>query len=282
MSNPVFNKMENQWAQPGAAATQQAQTQRPPTYDQRAFDEARLAYEGPAADAVDTGRMTYDDVIVKTSLNLLVLIAVAALTWMTASANPALAMPFMMGGILLGFAAAMVNIFSKTIRPALILTYSALQGVGLGALSLVTNTLYPGVVLQAVVATFVVFGVTLVLFTSGTVRNSPKMQKFALISIIGIILSRLAIWVLVVIGVPVGGLEGGGPTLMGFPLAIVISMFAVLIGAICLISDFDQVKVGVNRGVPAKYAWSCAFGMMVTLVWLYVEILNILSRMQQR
>ena len=278
MSNPVFNRMEGQWANQSTAAT--AQATHPPVYDQKAFEEARRSYEAPSADAVDMGRMTYDDVIVKTALNLGVLIAAAAATWFVVASNFSLAMPFMMGGLLLGFVLAMVNIFSKTIRPGLILAYSLLEGVALGALSLVTEMWAPGVVLQAVVATFAVFGVTLALFASGKVRNSPKMQKFALISIIGLILSRVLIWVLGMMGAPIGGIDG--PMIMGFPLSVVLSMFAVLIGAICLISDFDQVKVGVAQGAPAKYSWMCAFGMMVTLVWLYVEILNILSRLQSR
>lgn len=280
MSNPVFNRMESQWATQDGGAAQQAAAQTRPIYDQKAFEEARAAYNAPAADAVDMGRMTYDDVIVKTGLNLGLLILVAAGSWVLAAQNPALAMPFLIGGLLGGFVLAMINIFSKTIRPALILAYSALEGLALGSLSLVMNTMYPGVVVQAVVATFAVFGVTLALFASGKVRNSPKMQKFAMISLLGLISSRLLIWLLSMVGVSMGG--ASGPTIMGFPLSVVLSVFAVFIGAICLISDFDQVKIGVQQGVPAKYSWLSAFGIMVTLVWLYVEILNILSRMQSR
>lgn len=278
MSNPVLNRMESQWA--AQARSSSAPSSTPPTYDQVAFEQAQRAYEQPSADAIDRGRMTYDDVIVKTGLNLAVLIVFAAGTWVIAAQNMALAAPLMMGGLLLGFVAAMINIFSRTIRPGLILAYSALEGVALGALSMVTEMYAPGAVLQAVIATFVVFGVTLVLFRSGKVRNSPKLQKFALISLIGLILSRVLIWVLGMFGVPVGGFDG--PMILGFPLPIVLSVFAVFIGAICLISDFDQVQVGVKMGAPAKYAWTCAFGMMLTVVWLYVEILNILSRTQSR
>lgn len=281
MSNPVLNRMESQWA--SSASTDQyapGSTSTPPTYDQVAFEQAQRAYEQPSADAVDRGRMTYDDVIVKTGLNLAVLIVFAAGAWVISAQNLSLATPLMIGGLVLGLVAAMINIFSRTIRPALILAYSALEGVALGALSMVTEMFAPGAVLQAVIATFVVFGVTLALFSSGKVRNSPKLQKFALISLIGLILSRVLIWVLAMLGLPMGGADG--PMIMGFPLSVALSVFAVFIGAICLISDFDQVQVGVRAGAPAKYAWTCAFGMMVTVVWLYVEILNILSRMQSR
>lgn len=276
MSNPVLDRMQGQWA----SQTRDPQAPSLPAYDQVAFEQAQKAYQQPAADAVDRGRMTYDDVIVKTAVNLAVLIVFASVSWFLGAQNLALAMPLMIGGLLVGLVLAMVNIFSRTIRPALILSYSAAEGVALGALSMVTEMWAPGAVLQAVVATFAVFGVTLALFSSGKVRNSPKMQRFALISLVGLIVSRLLIWVLAMVGVPVGGLDG--PVIMGFPLSVVLSVFAVFIGAICLISDFDQVRVGVNSGAPAKESWNCAFGMMVTVVWLYVEILNIISRMQSR
>lgn len=282
MANPVFNRLENQWSQQGSAVEVPGGTrQRPPIYDQQAFQQARKAYEQPAASPVQTGRMTYDDVIIKTSLSLLLLVLVAAGAWIVTAANPPLGTVLLLVGALGGLAVAMVNIFSKKTRPALVLLYAALEGLMLGALSMMTEAMFPGVVLQAVVATFVVFAITLALFTSGKVRNSPKMQKFVLISLIGIIGSRLLIWLLAIIGVNVGG-GPGGPEIMGFPLAVVISVFAVFVGALSLIGDFDQVKVGVERGVPASYAWMSAFGIMVTVIWLYVEILNILVRMNQR
>ena len=279
MSNPVFNKLEKEWKQPVAPGTP-ASSQTAPAYDQRAFQAAQAAYRAPSADAVDAGRMTYDDVIVKTTIALATAFLFAALSWWVTERNPELGVVLMTVGIIAGLVLAMVNIFSKKIRPAAVLAYSALEGVALGALSYVVNASLPGVVLQAVVATFAVFGVTLALFASGKVRNSPKLQKFALISLLGLIFSRLFIWLLGLIGLPISGLYGA--TVLGIPLAVFVSVFAVVIGAICLISDFDQVKVGVERGVPAKFAWASAFGIMVTLIWLYVEILNILSRMNSR
>lgn len=288
MSNPVFNRLESKWsadakerdAAQAAQAAQAAYQQSLPTYDQRAFQEAQAAYAAPSADAVDTGRMTYDDVIVKTAVSLGTAIVFAALSWWITSNNPGLGMGLMMFGLIAGLVVAMVNIFSKKIRPLAVLAYSALEGLMLGALSFVVNASAPGVVLQAVVATFAVFLVTLALFASGKVRNSPKMQKFALISLIGLIASRLLIWMLGMFGLPIQGVYD--QTLFGIPLGVAISVFAVFIGAICLISDFDQVKIGVQEGAPAKYAWACAFGIMVTLIWLYVEILNILSRLNNR
>ncbi len=287
MSNPVFNRLEGQWSQDNAtrgagtatATTEALKQQSYPTYDQQAFQRAQQSYAAPAADAVDTGRMTYDDVIVKTAISLGVLMVVATASWMIAASNPTLGMGLMLVGLIAGLVVAMVNIFSKTIRPGLVLLYSGLEGMALGALSYVVNASAPGVVIQAVIATFAVFGVTLALFSSGKVRNSPKMQKFVLISLIGLIVSRLLIWVLGMVGVPVAGVYD--QSIFGIPLAVFVSLFAVFIGALSLIGDFDQVKIGVQMGAPAKYAWSSAFGIMVTVVWLYVELLNMLSRLNR-
>lgn len=279
MSNPVFNRLERQWVETPPAPTQAGG---PPIYDQAAFAKAQQAYYQPSATAQDTGRMTYDDVIVKTALNLAVLTIVGAASWFAVMSAPEFGMILMIAGMVIGLVLAMVNIFSKTIRPPLILAYSAAQGVALGALSSVTEMMLPGVVLQAVLATVVVFSITLALFASGKVRSSPKMTKFLLISLLGIIGSRILIWVLGLVGVP--GLSGGGQdvVLFGLPLPVIISLFAVVVGAISLITDFDQARTGVERGVPAIYSWSVAFGIMVTVVWLYVEILNILSRLNSR
>ncbi len=298
MANPVMSRLEAQWQHttpagyptmpgytPGVGAPRAAQDANrpygspapaaPPTYDQHALDEAELAYRSAPADAVDRGRMTYDDVVVKTGLLFGALVLAAAGSWTLTAANPGVGVALMMVGLLVGFALAMVNSFSRTIRPALIVSYAVAEGVALGALSAVMEGIYPGIVVQALVATVSVFGVTLTLFASGKVRNSPKLMRFTLIALIGILVYRVLDWVLVLTGVMSGGLSG--ITVMGLDLGLVVGVVAVLIGALCLIGDFDQAKVGVQRGVPAKFAWSCAFGMMVTVVWMYVEILNILS-----
>lgn len=303
MANPVFNRLEKEWspsasnnayAHAGPAGARAgypqqtnpdypqgygagAGTRQGAMYDPAAFQQAQQAYYGPAATQADMGRMTYDDVIVKTAVSLAVLVGAGAVTWMLTMANPDLGWILMIGGFLVGLVLAMINIFSKTIRPVLVLGYAAAEGVALGALSAVTQMVLPGVVIQAVVATAVVFAVTLALFTSGKVRNSPKLMKFTLISLVGIIASRILIWVMGSFGWL--GVETGGYniSILGIPLPIAISIFAVLIGAFCLISDFDQARVGVESGAPAIFAWSCAFAIMVTVVWLYVEILRIVS-----
>ena len=309
MANPVFNRLESEWKettpagyptmpgyQPGtgaapgatdprfpygaAGAAQASRSQQVPTYDQRALDEAERSLAGPSADAVDRGRMTYDDVIVKTALLFAVLVVGAAGTWMATVSNPGLGVMLMGLGMLVGFVLAMVNIFSRTIRPALIIAYAAAQGLAMGGLSAVMEMQYQGIVAQAVLATASIFAVTLLLFASGKVRNSPKLARFTLIGLIGILVYRVLNWILVLTGVfsSPGGMNDA--VFLGMSLGTVVGVLAVLIGAACLIQDFDQAKVGVQMGAPAKFAWSCAFGLMVTVVWMYVEILQLLARMR--
>ena len=305
MANPVFNRLESEWEQeartpagyptmpgyrPGeagtgadprtayadqAAAAQAARTAGAPTFDQRAMEQA---YSAPAADAVDRGRMTYDDVIMKTGISFGLLVVAAMAAWWMTLANPGVGVALMGVGFLLGFVLAMVNIFSRTIRPALVLAYAAVEGVALGGLSAVFEQTYPGIVAQALVATVAVFGVTLALFASGRVRNSSKLTRFTLIALIGILVYRLLDWVLVLTGLV--GTSTSNMTFMGIPLGVAVGLLAVLVGAACLIQDFDQAKVGVEMGAPAKYAWSCAFGLMVTVVWMYIEILQLLARLR--
>lgn len=313
MSNPVFSRLERQWQDttpagypampgytPGRADAPGDQSARypygvpgaqqapgagrqtrpaPPAYDQRALDQAEAAYRGPSADAVDQGRLTYDDVVIKTAILFAVLVAGAAASWWATLRDPALGMGLMLGGLLVGFVLAMVNSFSRTIRPALVVAYGAAEGVALGALSAVMESLYPGIVIQAVVATVAVFAVTLALFASKKVRNTPKLARFTLIALLGILAYRVLSMILSAVGfLPPAGFDGY--TLLGMPLGVAVGVFAVLIGALCLIQDFDQARVGVERGVPRVFAWACAFGLMVTIVWMYVEILSLLARVQ--
>lgn len=269
MNNPVFTKMEKE-LQPQRGVTPS---------DAEAIDLLESAYRAPAADAVSMGRMTYDDAIVKTLLCLVVLLGGAALAWGIVAVAPSAANAMLGVGLIVGLGLAIFASVSRKIRPAVILGYSLAEGVALGALSAVTEKMLPGVVLQAVVATAVVFAVTLALFASGKVRNSPKLMKFTLISLIGIILSRLAIIVLEMTGVITGH---SNISILGIPLGVALSLFAVIIGALCLIGDFDQVKQAVAAEAPAAFSWRCAFGIMVTVVWIYVEILNILVSFASR
>ncbi|MGO4432323.1 Bax inhibitor-1/YccA family protein, partial [Paenarthrobacter sp. RAF9] len=145
-------------------------------------EQLQQMYNQPSAGPADTGRMTYDDVIMKTVACLVVLVIGAGVTLFVA---PALSSLLMIVGALGGFVLALVNTFKKQPSPALILAYAGLEGLFLGGLTRILDGMYPGVGLQAVIGTLAVFGVTLVLFKSGKVRATPKMVRFFMIATIG-------------------------------------------------------------------------------------------------
>lgn len=235
------------------------------------------AYRAPAADAANTGRMTYDDVIVKTGSMFALVLLGAAVGWFGIRMSPGLALPLVFGGMIASLVLAMVNIFSKTIRPGLIAAYAIAEGLLLGALSLLFEILYPGIVLQAVIATFVVIGVALALFASGKVRYTSRTNRFVLIGLFSVLGYNLVNMILVWTGALTTPFGMGSFSVFGIPLGVIVGGFAIVIGTYSLIGDFDIAKRGVEAGVPAAFAWRVAFGITVTAVWIYVEVLRLLA-----
>ncbi|MFJ6455071.1 Bax inhibitor-1/YccA family protein [Paenarthrobacter sp. NPDC091669] len=238
-------------------------------------EQLQQMYNQPAAGPADTGRMTYDDVIMKTVACLVVLVLGAGVTLFVA---PALSTMLMIVGALGGFVLALVNTFKKQPSPALILAYAGLEGLFLGGLTRILDGMYPGVGLQAVIGTLAVFGVTLVLFKSGKVRATPKMVRFFMIATIGYAVFALINMVMMWTGVVQSpfGLRTE-VEIFGIPLGVFIGILAIGLAAFSLIMDFTSIEEGVRAGAPERYSWVAAFGLTVTLVWLYVEIIRLLA-----
>ncbi|SDT04641.1 Uncharacterized membrane protein, YccA/Bax inhibitor family [Pseudarthrobacter equi] len=226
-------------------------------------------YNQPSAGPADTGRMTFDDVIVKTAACLGVLILGAAVTL---TVGLGLASLLMIVGALGGFVLALVNTFKKQPSPALILAYAGLEGLFLGGLTRILDTQYPGVGLQAVVGTLSVFAVTLLLFKSGKVRATPKAMRFFMIALGGYALFSVVNLVMMLTGVTQEpfGLRSG-------VIGVVIGLLAIGLAAFSLIMDFTSIEAGVRSGAPQRFSWTAAFGLTVTLAWLYVEIIRLLA-----
>jgi uncharacterized YccA/Bax inhibitor family protein len=238
-------------------------------------DQLQDMYNRPAAGPVDTGRMTFDDVIVKTALCLGAVIAGAAVTLTVAQG---LASMLMIVGALGGFVLALVNTFKKQPSPALILAYAALEGFFLGGLTRILDGMFPGVGLQAVIGTLSVFAVTLVLFKSGKVRATPKAMRFFMIAVIGYAVFALINMVMMWTGAvdsPFG--LRTSVEIFGIPLGVFIGLLAIGLAAFSLIMDFTSIEAGVRNGAPQRFSWTAAFGLTVTLVWLYVEIIRLLA-----
>lgn len=256
---------QGQYAQGGWNAAQQGMTQ----------DQLQDMYNRPAAGPADLGRMTFDDVIMKTAACLGMVIAGAAVTLVVAQG---LASMLMIVGALGGFVLALVNTFKKQPSPALILAYAGLEGLFLGGLTRILDGMFPGVGLQAVIGTLSVFAVTLVLFKSGKVRATPKAMRFFMIAIIGYAVFALVNMVMMWTGAvdsPFGlrtSIE-----IFGIPLGVFIGLLAIGLAAFSLIMDFTSIEAGVRSGAPQRFSWTAAFGLTVTLVWLYVEIIRLLA-----
>jgi len=209
--------------------------------------------------------MTIDDVVTKTGISLAVLIVTGTLAWITELY--ALALP----AALIGFVIALVIVFKKTISPPLILAYAAVEGVFLGAISRLFEERFNGIVIQAVVGTAAVFAGMLVVYRTGAIRVTPRFTKWlvgAMIGVVGLMLVNLIASLIVPGGL---GLRGGGA------LAIIFSLVCIGVAAFSFLLDFDAADQAIRAQAPERFAWYIAFGLMVTLVWLYLEILRLLS-----
>ncbi|ROR72221.1 Bax inhibitor-1/YccA family protein [Bogoriella caseilytica] len=242
------------------------------------MDQIEQSYYGPTAAPADTGRMTYDDVIMRTGMVLGVIITLAAIHWVVIGPN----MLLTFGGLAVGFVLGLVNAFKREPSPALIMAYAVAQGLFLGGISAVFDTMFgDGIVTQAVIGTMATFAVSLLLFKSGAVRVTPKFTRWLLIAVAGYAVFSLINFGLIMLGFfDDAGQAFGLRTsveIMGIPLGVLLGVFAIGLAALCLIMDFDAIKRGVDGGAPSRYAWSAAFGIAVTLVWLYIEFLRLLA-----
>ena len=235
----------------------------------------------PAADAVDRGAMTYDDVVVKSIMCFGLLLVGATAGWMTGLVAIGAAMMVALAACAVTLGLALFIQFSKKVRPGAIVAYSLIEGFVLGALSCAFEAMFPGIVLSAVLATLVVIGVTLVAFTMGFVRNSNTLTRVAGIGSFAFFIYYGASIFLSASGL-VNMTAVRNISVFGIPLGVIIGVLAVFIGVLCLVRDFDAVKVGVANGVPQRYAWLCTFAIMTDVIWIYLEILKILSYFMRR
>ncbi len=227
-------------------------------------DPLEETFAGPSATSRHTGRMTVEDVVNRTALLLAIATGTGGVTW--ALGLGGLALP----AVLIGFVLALVIIFKQVTNPGLIMTYAAVEGVFLGGISQAFNAQYPGIVVQAVVGTTGVAGVTLALYRSGRIRVTPKFTKM-------VVAATAGFFVLIVVNLVAGLFVSGGLGLRQGPLGIVIGLVAIGLASLNLVLDFDMIERGASQGLPTRYGWFAAFGIMITLVWLYVEMLRLLS-----
>ena len=275
-SNPAFSR--NAAFRPGQVSRDELEAMYGPNASKNPTsapdDSASLqqAYDMPAATPGQTGRMTVEDTIIKTILAFAVLLVGAAVGWTFAS--PLVMIVGLVGGLVLG----LVNTFKKVPSPGLIIAYAVLQGIFVGAVSMVFNSMWDGIVTQAVIGTLGVIGLTLFLFLSGRFRSSARMTKIVTVAMVGYLVYQIVNMILMATGVT-GDAQFGlsSANIMGIPLGLIIGVVVVFLAAYSLVLDFESIQIGAQRGVPAVYAWQGAFGILVTVVWLYLEILRMLA-----
>ena len=249
-------------------------------YDQPAAQTQRPGIDAPATELGIGGQqppviqpsdkpMTYENTISKTVMLFLIVLAFGAVGWFV----PILALPAAIIGLVLG----LVNAFQLGPSVPLIVLYAVFQGVFLGGISGIFESQWSGIVSQAIIGTLIVFAVVLLLFRSGKVRTSPRATKIFMVAIIGYAAFSLINVVLMWTGVNSDPWGMYGAKIFGIPLGVVIGGLAILLASYSLVMDFELIQNGVKNRVPEKWAWSAAFGLMVTLIWLYVEILRILA-----
>jgi uncharacterized YccA/Bax inhibitor family protein len=236
------------------------------------FDHLEQSYNAPAASSMRTGRMTIEDVVAKTGFLFAILVVVGAVAW-----RSNLGMGAVLLGFLGGFVLAMIISFSKTIKPGLVVAYAALEGLALGTLSSYYESYYPGIVSQAVIGTMAAFAGVLVMYRNGTLRATPQFTRALIGAAIGYFILGLVSLVASLFGVGQGygfyGVSG---------LGLLLAVAGVAIASLFLVLDFDQIQKGVNNGVPEKESWRASFGLMVTIVWLYQEVLRLISILRNR
>lgn len=264
LNNPAFSRNEAFSNQGAVAVAQDMSAQ-----------QLQDMYNQPAT-LPDREVMTIEDTIAKSAAAFGLLVVGAAIGWVTMQSIPFL----WIGAGIVGFVLALVNIFKKEPSPGLVLAYSAVQGVFVGGISAFYELQWPGVVAQAVIATLVVVGVTLALFASGKIRASKRATKIFLIAMVGYLVFSLVNFGLQIFGVVQDPWGVRGIEFFGIPLGVILGVFVIIMGAYSLVLDFDFIQQGVRNRAPKKYAWTGVFGIMVTVIWLYLEILRMLAIMQ--
>ncbi|WP_168582186.1 Bax inhibitor-1/YccA family protein [Gephyromycinifex aptenodytis] len=297
MSNPVFNRIDKessrgyagfgsqpssgQYGPPsGQYGQRSAGTQSSP-YSTQGMSEAQLRdlYARPAAGPVQTGRLTVDDVIMKAALLFGIMIVVAAGTWFVgATVSPAIASMAMLVGIFVTLGLGLLIAFKKTISVPLIVTYAAVEGLLVGGISFMFETMYDGLVTTAIIATLSVFAAMFIGWKAGYIKVTAKSRR-----IFGMAIMGYLIFALVNLGFSLFGANNGwGIFGQGSNMGILLSVFVVGLASYSLAMDFDSIDRAVSSGAPQQYSWLLAHGLLVTVVWLYLEILRLLAHLQGR
>ncbi len=269
-NNPVFNRSE-EFNRSGGAAYQD-------------FGQQYDGYAQPGSPTTESrtqGRMTIDSVVQSTAITLGITMIAAIATWLvTPEITPETGIPSsLLAAVTLGSGAAfilsLVNSFKRVISPALVIAFAVAEGVAMGALSELFNAVYGGsIIVQAVLGTFAAFAGTLAAYKFFDIQVGNKFRTFVIAAMFGMVALSLLEVVLGMFGGNNLGLFEDGM------LGLVFAIAGLVLGVFMLILDFDFVERGVAAGIPERESWRAAFGLLVSLVWIYTNLLRILAILQ--
>jgi uncharacterized YccA/Bax inhibitor family protein len=286
-ANPVLARIDRDAAQAsrsgagfaydeGRSAVASAQAGAPAPAPTSAADDAGI-YAGVQIPAPADQRITYADVMAKSAIMFAIAVVMAFAGWMITEAMPGVGTLLVFGAMIATIGLGLVNAFKRQVSPPLTILYAAVSGIFLGAISYWYNQMalqsdYEGLVLQAVLATFTTFGVMLLLYGTGIVKVNNKFMKFMLVAMVSYLFIGIASFVAAMFGV------GGGWGFYGVgTLGLLLCIFGVGLAAFSLMLDFEAIKQGVAMGLPERESWRMSFGLLVTLVWLYLEFLRLFA-----
>lgn len=278
-SNPVFDRIEKD-SRSGYAGFGNGPQQGYPGagYPAGPISDAQLQdmYNRPSAGPVRTGRVTMDDVVMKTLTLFAIVLGAGAFGWIVSDRSPALGQMFWMGGMIATLVLGLVIAFKKTVSVPLILAYAAVEGLFVGAVSNFFNDFYgEGLVSTAVVATLATFAGMFLAYKSGLIKVTGKFRRVLTLMIFGYAIFAVVNFVFAMVSNTPFGFGGTGA------LGIGISLFAVGLASLSLALDFDSIDHAIRTGAPQQYSWLLAHGLIVTLVWLYIEFLRLLARLRE-
>lgn len=289
MPNPVFTRPEafqrpgqypqaqayggyQQYQQPGTGYQQPGYGYQQPGYQQPGQFQPGYPAPGQGQPLQTQGTMTIDDVITKSAITMGTLFLAAAATFVLLPVS--LLTPTLLVTAIVGFVTVLLVSMRSRVSPGAVLAYAVVEGLFIGAFSKLFEFLYSGIVVQAILGTFVAAGVTLAAYRYFRIRVTEKFRRIVGIATMGVAAMFLVNLVLSLFGVSTG-LVAIGPS--AGPLAWIVSLVCVVLAVVNLITDFDYIERGIAVGAPSSESWRAAFGLTVTMVWLYTEILRILS-----
>ncbi len=222
--------------------------------------------------------MTVQGTVNKTAILLICLLLSAGWIWnmFYSSGNPAAVMPWMIGGAIGGLVVALITVFKKTAAPVTAPIYAFLEGLFIGGISSIFEARYPGIVIQAVGLTFGTLFALLFAYKSGLIKATENFKLGVVAATGSIMLIYVASMILGFFGINIPFIHDSGP------IGIIFSLVVVVIAALNLVLDFDFIEHGVEGGAPKFMEWYAAFGLIVTLVWLYIEMLRLLAKLRDR